>query len=181
MKWMVELEAEGKIRGAVLDAGCGAGHNALYLAAKGHDAVGVDITPRAIQRAEEKANERRIQNVTFLAANLCESFGYQGFVDSVIDVGCFHSLHDEDQKRYADVLKKACKSGVTMYLRTLKAVNSANVSANERAQSQERQIREAFSDGWKIEKIEWKNIEVRLSPEETVKTDAWFAQIAKTV
>jgi SAM-dependent methyltransferase len=181
-QWIAELEAEGKIRGAVLDAGCGAGHNALYLAAKGHYAVGVDITPKAIQRAEEKANERRIQNVTFLAANLCESLGYEGFFDSVIDIGCFHSLHEEDEKkRYADVLKKACKSGTTVYLRTLNIVNSANVPVTERAQTQERQIREAFSDGWKIEKIEWKNIEVRLSPEETVKTDAWFAQIAKIV
>lgn len=181
-EWIVELEAGGKIRGAVLDAGCGAGHNALYLAAKGHYAVGVDITPRAIQRAEEKANERRIQNVTFLAANLCESFGYEGFFDSVIDIGCFHSLHEENQKkRYADVLEKACKSGATMYLRTLNAVNSASGLVTERAQTQERQIREAFSDGWKLEKIEWKNIEVVGFAKETVKTGAWFAQIAKTV
>jgi cyclopropane fatty-acyl-phospholipid synthase-like methyltransferase len=181
-EWIVELEAEGKIRGTVLDAGCGAGHNALYLAAKGHCAVGVDITPKAIQRAEEKANERRIQNVTFLAANLCESLGYEGFFDSVIDIGCFHSLHEDDQKkRYADVVKKVCKSGATMYLRTLNAVNSANVPVTERAQTQERQIREAFSDGWKIEKIEWKNIEVVGFANETVKTGAWFAQIAKTI
>ncbi len=181
-EWIVELEAEGKIRGTVLDAGCGAGHNALYLAAKGHCAVGVDITPKAIQRAEEKANERRIQNVTFLAANLCESLGYEDFFDSVIDIGCFHSLHEDDQKkRYTDVVKKVCKSGATMYLRTLNAVNSANVPVTERAQTQERQIREAFSDGWKIEKIEWKNIEVVGFANETVKTGAWFAQIAKTI
>lgn len=180
-EWIVELEAEGKIRGAVLDAGCGAGHNALYLAAKGHDAVGVDITPKAIQCAGEKATERRIQNVTFLAANLCESFGYEGFFDSVIDIGCFHSLHEEDQKRYADVLKQSCKSGATMHLRTLNAVDSANVPGTEPAQTQERQIREVFSDGWKLEKIEWKNIEVVGFAEETVKTGAWFAQIAKTV
>ncbi|MBN2292560.1 MAG: class I SAM-dependent methyltransferase [Pirellulales bacterium] len=180
-EWIVELEAEGKIRGVVLDAGCGAGHNTLYLAAKGHDAVGVDIAPRAIQRAKEKANERRIQNAAFLAANLCESFGYEDFFDSVIDIGCFHSLHKEDQIRYADVLKKVCKSGATMYLRTLNIVNSANVPVVEQAQTQERQIREAFSDGWKIEKIEWKEIEERLSPEETVETGAWFARIAKAV
>ena len=29
-----------------------------------------------------------------LAANLCESFGYEGFVDSVVDIGCFRSLHE---------------------------------------------------------------------------------------
>lgn len=181
-EWIVELEAGGKIRGAVLDAGCGAGHNALYLAAKGYYAVGVDITPKAVQRADEKASERGIQNVKFLAANLCESLGYEDFFGSVIDIGCFHSLHEEAQKkRYADVLQKACKCGATMYLRTLNAVNSAHIPEAERAQTQERQIRDAFSDGWKIEKIEWKNIEVLGFAKEMVKTGAWFAQIAKTV
>jgi Methyltransferase domain len=48
------LEVKGKMKGTVLDAGCGTGHNALYLAAKGHQAVGVDISPTAIQRAREK-------------------------------------------------------------------------------------------------------------------------------
>jgi cyclopropane fatty-acyl-phospholipid synthase-like methyltransferase len=84
---------------------------------------------------------------TFLAANLCESFWYEDSFDTVIDMGCFHSLHEEDQKRYADVLKKACKSGATMYLRTLSIVDSVNVTGTEPAQNQERKIREAFSDG----------------------------------
>jgi hypothetical protein len=66
----------------------------------------------------------------------------------------------------------------TTHLRTLNAVDSANVPGKEPAQTQERQIREAFSDGWKIEKIEWKNIEVVGFAERTVKTGAWFAQIA---
>ena len=33
---------EGDVRGPVLDAGCGTGENALYLAAQGFDVAGVD-------------------------------------------------------------------------------------------------------------------------------------------
>ncbi len=51
-EWIVELEASGKIRGAVLDAGCGTGDNALYLAAEEHAVVGIDISTKAIERAK---------------------------------------------------------------------------------------------------------------------------------
>jgi hypothetical protein len=68
-----------------------------------------------------------------------------------------------------------------MYLRSLSTLNAANVSGTESAQTQERQIRKAFSEGWKIEKLERTNIEVRLSPDETVKPEAWFAQMARFV
>jgi len=54
-EWIVQLEVGGRIRGTVLDAGCSGGHNALYLAEKGHEVVGIDITEPAISRAIEKA------------------------------------------------------------------------------------------------------------------------------
>jgi hypothetical protein len=43
----------------------------------------------------------------------------------------------------------------------------------------EEQIRITFSDGWRIDRLEQKDIDVKLSARETVKTNAWFAEIAK--
>lgn len=43
----VRLEAAGEIEGSVLDVGCGTGEHVLYLAARGHDAWGVDLTSLA--------------------------------------------------------------------------------------------------------------------------------------
>ncbi len=45
---IVRLAEEGEIVGDVLDAGCGTGENALYLAALGRRVMGVDAAPSAI-------------------------------------------------------------------------------------------------------------------------------------
>lgn len=134
-EWIVALEAEGQIRGAVLDAGCAAGHNTLFLASKGYDCVGVDISPTAIRRARKKADAQKIQNATFLVANISDKWEYENTFDTVIDIGCFHYLHERYQKRYADVLKGACTQESQIYLRTLNAVNAAGPDP---AQTQDR-------------------------------------------
>ena len=42
------LADDGLLVGRLLDAGCGTGEHALLAAAKGADALGVDIAPRAM-------------------------------------------------------------------------------------------------------------------------------------
>jgi 2-polyprenyl-3-methyl-5-hydroxy-6-metoxy-1,4-benzoquinol methylase len=54
----VGLEESGEIRGSVLDAGCGTGENALFLASRGHELWGLDFVSVAIERASAKAKER---------------------------------------------------------------------------------------------------------------------------
>ncbi len=177
-EWVMELEAQGNIRGQVLDAGCGTGDNSLYLSAKGHVVVGLDISTKAIERAKEKAAERGIENVEFRQANICKLTGYDGNFGTVIDIGCFHSLHEGDQKMYAKMLKKACKARALVYLR---AFSTANTKRKGYPRVSEEQIRAAFSDGWMIIKLEQKEIErvLKLAEGKKVKTNVWFAEIIK--
>lgn len=51
----VELAEAGELRERVLDVGCGTGTHALYAAERGHSAMGVDVSERAIERARARA------------------------------------------------------------------------------------------------------------------------------
>lgn len=52
------LAEVGAFNGAVLDAGCGAGENALCIAAQGLRVLGVDVAETALLIARDKAAER---------------------------------------------------------------------------------------------------------------------------
>lgn len=52
-----KAEESGQIRGLVLDAGCGFGDNAIYLAQKGYKCVGFDFSAKAIEVAIDRAEK----------------------------------------------------------------------------------------------------------------------------
>ena len=52
------VEAADRVTGAVLDAGCGTGENALYFAGRGHPVLGIDFLEGPIELARRKAAER---------------------------------------------------------------------------------------------------------------------------
>ena len=70
-KEIIRLGADGEISGRVLDAGCGTGENALYLAHLDFEVWGIDAASAAINKAIEKARERAI-SVNFLVSDALE-------------------------------------------------------------------------------------------------------------
>src|SRR4030066_2239690 len=58
-------------KGKALDIGCGTGTNTVYLAEKGFEVTGVDISPTAIEYAEKKATRAKVQ-ITFKVQNFLE-------------------------------------------------------------------------------------------------------------
>jgi SAM-dependent methyltransferase len=49
-----ELEALKHVRGRVLDIGCGAGRVALFLQGQGHEVVGIDLSPGAVEVSKRR-------------------------------------------------------------------------------------------------------------------------------
>ena len=65
---IVRLASEGGFAGAVLDAGCGTGENALHVASLGLRVLGFDVAETALAIAREKAHQRGVE-VEFVAAD----------------------------------------------------------------------------------------------------------------
>ena len=109
---MVALEDAGSFGPSVLDVGCGTGEVALFLASRGHSVVGVDAVPAAIEQARQKAEQRAIE-ATFVAGDVLEvlaRFDGRPF-DTVVDVGFFHALTDEDRVTFVRELADAMAPG----------------------------------------------------------------------
>jgi cyclopropane fatty-acyl-phospholipid synthase-like methyltransferase len=145
----VGLEETGEIRGSVLDAGCGTGENALYLASRGHEVWGVDFTSVAIERANVKAKERGL-GVHFQVGDALKLDQLGRTFDTVIDCGLFHTFADEERPLYV--------SGLAAVVRPRGSVHILCFSDQEppgegprRVTQQE--IRDAFRDGWQVTEI----------------------------
>jgi 2-polyprenyl-3-methyl-5-hydroxy-6-metoxy-1,4-benzoquinol methylase len=58
---LVELVDTGKVKPCkTIGLGCGAGNNATFLASKGFDVTGIDISPSVIKIAKENAKKKGV-------------------------------------------------------------------------------------------------------------------------
>jgi len=100
---LVELFEDGRLpTGRALDIGCGTGASVRYLAGQGYDAVGVDVSPLAIERAAAAA-EPLGGAIDFRRLDFLVDEPPAGPFDLVFDRGCFHVFDDPgDQARFAE-------------------------------------------------------------------------------
>jgi SAM-dependent methyltransferase len=170
----VRLADGGLLCGRVLDAGCGSGEHALLAAARGADAVGADISPRAIEQARHKAAERGIA-VRFEVADALSLDDLGLTFDTVIDSGLFHVFDDADRARYVTSLASVLRSGGTCYLMCF-SERQPGAMGPRRVRQEE--LRTAFSDGWDVTTIVAEAFEVNPGLG-TPTAQAWLATIRR--
>ncbi len=89
----LEQEMPSFVHGRVLDVGCGAGRHALYLQSRGHEVVGIDKSPLAVEVAKQRGVQYVLPlSIDDLVANPDPSLGT---FDSIVMMG--HNiglLHD---------------------------------------------------------------------------------------
>ncbi|MGH2703590.1 MAG: class I SAM-dependent methyltransferase [Actinomycetota bacterium] len=169
---IVALEHQGAFVSPVLDVGCGSGENALYLASRGFEVVGVDIAPAAIALAERKAEERGLE-VPFLALDALELPRLGRRFPTAVDSGLFHVFSDEGRPRFADALASVVEEGGT-YLMICFSEHQPGVWGPRRVTQAE--IRGTFSQGWRVASIRPATFLVRLDPPDV---RAWLARIVR--
>src|SRR5262252_1174333 len=142
----VRLADGGLLSGRLLDAGCGTGEHVLLAAARGADAMGVDVSGLAIEKARAKAAERGL-TARFEVADalhlerLGERFG------TVTDSGLFHVFDDAERPRYLTSLASVVEPGGTYHMMCF-SDKQPGVWGPRRVREEE--IRAAFADGWEI-------------------------------
>jgi ubiquinone/menaquinone biosynthesis C-methylase UbiE len=99
-KIIVELVEKGVIeKGKALDICCGAGTNTVYLARKGFNVTGVDISSKAIEYARQKAKQANVK-IRLMVQNFLELPFEDEEFDFVFDMGCFHHVEIEDRNTF---------------------------------------------------------------------------------
>lgn len=109
------LAKAGEIVGPVLDVGCGTGENALYLAARGFEVVGVDAIKLAVEAARRKAAARGLTAEFLVHDALALELLGRRFA-TVIDCGLFHTFGDPERVRYAAGLASVLTVGARYYV-----------------------------------------------------------------
>lgn len=146
----VRLAEAGRIRGSVLDVGCGTGENALFLAKRNHEVTGVDSSPKAIAKASQKTQERGL-HATFLVHDAMRLNELGRTFDTVIDSGLFHVFSDHQRIGFVSGLSSVLTPG-GMYYMLCFSDRQPGWGGPRRVSKDE--IRSSFSNGWAIESID---------------------------
>jgi SAM-dependent methyltransferase len=171
---IVRLASQGGLVGAVLDAGCGTGENALYIAALGLSVLGVDVAETALAMAREKAHDRGI-TVEFAAADAfyLERLGRR--FQTVLDCGLFHTFNGDERPEYVASLASVTKHEGTLYVLCF---SDEGPDTGPHPISQ-KELRAAFNPttGWNVVAIEPDRVQTRFHGDNGA--PAWFATIKR--
>ncbi len=101
---LVRLTTVGLFVGAVLDAGCGTGDNALCIAARGVHVFGFDVAPTAVSIARERAAAEGL-DAEFAVADALDLGQLGQTSETVLDCALFHTLDAEERRTYVAGLR----------------------------------------------------------------------------
>ncbi len=88
-----------------LDAGCGEGFYSIYLAKKGFDVLGIDLSENAIKYAKQNAEKAKVK-IKFLARNVSELGKLNEKFDFILEWALLHHITPEKRKKYIKNINK---------------------------------------------------------------------------
>jgi cyclopropane fatty-acyl-phospholipid synthase-like methyltransferase len=171
----VRLAEKGLLSGRLLDSGCGTGEQTLLAASHGADAIGIDVSVHAIERAQGKATERGL-TARFDVADALRLGDLGLMFDIVIDSGAFHVFDDNDRVRYVASLASVLRDGGYCHLLCF---SDRQPGAFGPRRVRQDELRAAVSDGWRIISIEAATFELNESGLGISLAQAWLAAIQR--
>jgi SAM-dependent methyltransferase len=170
---IVRLASKGGFAGTVLDAGCGTGENALYLASLGLLVLGVDVAETALAMARAKATDRGIK-VEFAAADALQLERLGRKFDTVLDAGLFHTFDGGERPIYVASLASVIENDGILYVLCF---SDEGPETGPHPISQE-ELKAAFnpSAGWNVVAIEPDRVQTNFHDHGA---PAWLATIKR--
>ncbi|MGZ6691958.1 MAG: class I SAM-dependent methyltransferase [Solirubrobacteraceae bacterium] len=170
---IVRLASEGGFAGAVLDAGCGTGENALHVASLGLQVLGVDVAETALAIAREKATTRGI-DAEFVVADAFQLGRLGRMFETVLDCGLFHTLDGDERRGYVASLASVTERGATLHVLCF---SDAGPESGPHPVSRD-ELTAAFgrSTGWRIASISPDRCQTRFAAQGA---PAWLAKIER--
>ena len=109
---LVEFVTSGRVApGPALDIGAGTGTNAIWMAERGFDVLGVDVSPLAVERAHAKMEGRALR-CRIAVCDFLHAPPSGGPFQFIFDRGCFHVFDGaDDRQRFAAHVAAALAPG----------------------------------------------------------------------
>ena len=170
---IVRLAGERPFAGAVLDAGCGTGENALYVASLGLRVVGVDVAETAVSTAREKAAARGF-DADFVVGDALHLDRLGREFETVLDCGLFHSFDSSERQDYVASLGSVTRRRGVLYVLCFSDVGS-DIGPHPVSQAE---LRTAFepSGGWILVSVTPDRVETRMHAHGAA---AWLAKVER--
>jgi SAM-dependent methyltransferase len=170
----VGLAEAGALHGTLLDAGCGTGEHAILASLHGAQAVGIDISPRAIETARSKAAERNV-DADFRALDVLHLDAFGETFDTIIDSGLFHVFDDATRIQYVTAVRAALRVSGHLHLMCFSDRQPGDWGPRRVT---ERELRVTFGSDWRIDSLARDHFD--LNPGlGTPTAEAWLADIVR--
>ena len=172
---ILRMAGEGAFAGAVLDAGCGTGENALHVASLGLHVLGVDVAETAVSIAREKAADRCI-DADFMVADALHLDRLDRVFETVLDCGLFHTFDSDERRDYVASLASVTGRGGNLYVLCFSDVGPGTVGPHPISQEE---LTAAFarSSGWSVVSVRPDRIQTRFDEQGA---PAWLAKIERS-
>lgn len=117
---------------SALEIGCGSGPVSCFLAARGLDVRGIDVSPTALEMARQNAAQRGM-NVQFDSADICNMPDQLDRYDLIVDGHCLHYfVLDEHRRSALTAIHRLLKPGGVFLIETMISHPGLIVGANYR-------------------------------------------------
>lgn len=171
---LVRLAESGALTGTLLDAGCGTGEHTILAWRFNADALGIDISPRAIDMARAKAAERGAgPRFQVLDALRIGSLG-QVF-DTIVDSGLFHVFDDEARAEYVEALHSVLHPGGHLHLMCFSDRQPGDWGPRRISEAE---LRAVFGTGWRIHSLTRDRFHINPGLG-SLTSEAWLADVVR--